>query len=292
MTRTVPALVAALVTASCGAPLMKLPAGPAVPALDAAEALTQATRVCRGVSTITAVVAVRGAVNGRRMRARLLAGLATPASVRLEAPAPFGQPVFIFVAGAHDATLLLPRDGRVLEHGPPDAVLEALTGMSLSPSDLRTTLTGCADISDARDGRQLGEQWRVIQGPIEAYLRRERPAEPWRLVAVVHRNSTSSEWRAEFRDFHNDLPHTIRLISTDRRRFDVTLGLSQLDINAPLEPDAFRVNVPRGTEPITIEELRRSGPLAGTDAAPTSNGPSRFAKRGEMALQGRAVEAR
>src|SRR5947207_1130576 len=126
MTRTVAALAAALLATSCGAPLMKLPSGPAGPASDGTDVVTQATRACRTVSTIKAEVAIRGSVAGRRLRARLLAGLSTPESARLEAPAPFGQPVFIFVARAGDATLMLPRDGRVLEHGRPEAILEAL----------------------------------------------------------------------------------------------------------------------------------------------------------------------
>ena len=269
MTRTVAALAAALLATSCGAPLMKLPSGPAGPASDGTDVVTQATRACRTVSTIKAEVAIRGSVAGRRLRARLLAGLSTPESARLEAPAPFGQPVFIFVARAGDATLLLPRDGRVLEHGRPEAILEALTGMSLTPSDLRTMLTGCAETSAGSAARRFGDEWRVIPGATDVYLRRERLGEPWRIVAVVHHGPARAEWRAEFRDFQNDLPRTIRIRSTDRR-FDLTLGLSQVDINAPLEPDVFRVSLPGGVKPITIEELRRSGPLADTGAGPAS----------------------
>ena len=101
-----------------------------------------------------------------------------------------------------------------------------------------------------------------IPGASDVYLQRERAGEPWRIVAVVHRDAAQVEWRAEFRDFQNDLPRTIRIGSAERRRFDLTLALSQVDINAPLGPDVFRVNLPAGVKPITIEELRRSGPLA------------------------------
>ena len=283
MTRTVTALVAALWAASCGAPLLKLPTGPFGPASDATEAFTQATRACHTVSTITAEIAVRGKVGGRRMRARLLAGLALE-SARLEAPAPFGQPVFIFVARAQDATLLLPRDGRVIEHGRPDAILEALTGISLSPSDLRSTLTGCAEAPGVAAARQVGDEWRVIPGPREVYLRRERPADPWRVLAVVRRQPASAEWRAEFRDFRDDLPRTIHLASADRRRFDLTLALSQVEINTPLGPDVFRVNVPAALKPITIEELQRNGPLADARAPGTwmSDSPGALSHHGKL----------
>ena len=48
-----------------------------------------------------------GSVAGRRIRGRLSAGVAVPASARLEALAPFGPPVFIFVAQRNDAQTVL-----------------------------------------------------------------------------------------------------------------------------------------------------------------------------------------
>src|SRR4051812_16774938 len=170
--------IASLVAASCGAPLMKLPAGPGVAASDAPAALDEATRACRSIQTITAEIAVSGSVGGRRMRGRLLAGLASPASARLEAPAPFGPPAFIFVARGNDATLLLPRDRRVLEHGSPEAVLEAVTGVSMPPAELRTTLTGCADGEATDEARSLGDGWLMIPGRKRLYLRRSKPTDP------------------------------------------------------------------------------------------------------------------
>ena len=121
---------------------MKLPSGPGGPASDAAPALADATRACRAVSTITAEIAGSGSVGGQRFRARLTAGLAPPASARLEAAAPFGAPIFILVANGTDATLLLPHDDNVLEHGKPAEVLEALAGLPLDAAELRRALVG------------------------------------------------------------------------------------------------------------------------------------------------------
>jgi len=257
----------ALLTASCGAPLMKLPKlpGPAAPASDARDALADATKACRAVSSFTAETAASGSVAGRRLRARLLVGLAAPASARIEAAAPFGEPLFFFVSRGGDATLLLPRDRRVLEHGTPRDVLEAVTGIPLSAADLRSTLTGCASADPAR-GQRAGDDWRIVpDGENELYLNRKPPAAEWRLVAVVHRDP-SSEWRAEYRDFQNGMPRTIRLVSRDARRFDLRLELSQVETNVPLGAEAFRVRVPAGTEPITLEDLRQNGPLGRSGA--------------------------
>ena len=51
-------------------------------------------------------------------------------------------------------------------------------------------------------------------------------------------------------------------MSNTPRRFDLRLELSQVDLNVALEPSTFRVKIPAGLEPITLGELRASGPLA------------------------------
>jgi hypothetical protein len=237
-----------------------------MPAPDAAQALAQATAVCHGISTITAEASVAGSAGGRRIsRGRLLLGLAAPASARIEAPAPFGAPVFIFVAVGDDATLLLERDDRVLEHGRPDEVLEALTGVPLDAAALKTTLTGCLPAAlggGAAAGVRFGDEWRVVrEGSTAAYLRRRSDEAPWQLVSVVHDAASSAEWRAEYRDFLNGLPRAVRLSSARSRRFDLRIDLADVEINVPLEAEVFRVRLPVSVDPITLDELRRAGPL-------------------------------
>jgi len=253
-------------SASCAAPLMKLPAGPGAPALDAADALAQATAACRGMKTLTAEIAISGSAGGRRVRGRLLSGVAAPASVRLEALAPFGAPVFIFVAMNDDATLLLPRDNRVLEHGRPGAVLDAVAGVPLDAADLNAVLTGCAPAGSQSRAGALGTDWRVVNvaaGPVayDVYLHRERAASPWRLMALLRHGPTEGNIRVEYRDFLNDLPRSIRLAAADGAKetsFDLTLTLSQIETNAPLGDDVFRLEIPASADPITVDELRRA----------------------------------
>ena len=189
-------LLAAVSAASCGAPLMKLPMGPGEPAPDAAPLLAEATSACRKVSTISAEVAVSGSVQGSRLRGRLLAGLAAPDALYMEAPAPFGAPMFVMGAIGGEATLVLPRDRRVLEHGRPEEILSAIAGVPLSPAELRAALTGCTgdDGLNAGGTRAFGADWRVLDGDPVRYLRRERAQGPWRLVSVVR--SGSDGWRA------------------------------------------------------------------------------------------------
>jgi outer membrane lipoprotein-sorting protein len=251
-------VVVALACSACAPSALKLPAGPGAPAADAREAMAEATNPCQRAQTLSAEVAVSGSVGGERLRGRMLVGVSrsAPPSARLEAVAPFGAPVFIFVARGNDATLLLPRDERVLEHGRPEAVLEAVAGVPLDPTGLRATLTGCAIAADVEEGRAIGDDWRVVpDGPGEDYLHRDPHAAPWRLVAA-----SRPDWRAEYRDFQDGLPHTIRLISADPKRFDLRLSLSQVEINPTFGRDVFSVQIPRSATPITIDELRHARP--------------------------------
>jgi hypothetical protein len=247
---------------SCGASLQKLPSGAGAPAPDAVAALAAATTACRQVSSLTAELAVSGRANGQRLRGRVLAGLAAPASVYLDAVAPFGASLFIYSAQQDDATLLLPRDGRVLRGGEPAAVLEAVTGVPLGAADLRMTLTGCLAAADGT-GRQFGDAWRsVTSADHEAWLHRISSQAQWTLVAVVHRPAGKVGWRVDYADFQNDMPRTVRLLSDDPQRFDLRLALSQVELNAPIGADVFAIKVPASTQPITLDELRGSGPMA------------------------------
>jgi hypothetical protein len=249
---------------ACAPSLMKLPAGPGASASDARQVITEATSTCRGVRTFSAEVGTSGSVGGQGLRGRLLVGLSAPASARIEAVAPFGQPVFIFVARDADATLLLPRDDRVLEHGEPAAVVESLAGVPLDAAGLRATLTGCASVKSPETGRSIGDDWRVVpEGADEIYFKRERSSSAWQLVAVVHAGGSDRNgvaWRAEYRDFQSGLPRSVRLVSRDPSRFDLRFALSQVEVNVTLGAEVFRVDVPRTARPITLQELRDARP--------------------------------
>ena len=238
---------------------MKLPAGPGAPAADAVDALAQATAACRGIRTLTAEVAASGKVSGQRFRARLSVGVAAPASARVEAVAPFGAPYFILAATDEEATLLLPRDERVLEHGKSQDVLDAVAGVPLGAGDLQTVLTGCAPVVAAPEGRELGADWRLLTGADgDALYLHRAGGRPWELAAVLRR-----AWRVEYHDLLNGVPRTMRITSAADRSsasFDLTLALSQVETNVPLGAEVFRVDIPRAAQPITLEDLRHARP--------------------------------
>ena len=107
----------------------------------------------------------------------------------------------------------------------------------------------------------MGADWRgIADAERDLYFHRENGR--WRLVAVRRHESGAREWRADYREFENDFPRSVRLTSMTSSRFDLRLKLSQVEINAPLGADAFEVRVPPTASPITLDELRESGPLA------------------------------
>jgi hypothetical protein len=44
-------------------------------------------------------------------------------------------------------------------------------------------------------------------------------------------------------------------------RVDLTIGISQVETNMTLPPEAFTIDVPPGAMPMTLAQLRAAGPL-------------------------------
>ena len=180
--------------------------------------------------------------------------------MRLEGVAPFGPPAFILVSRAESATLLLPRDEpRVLRGAPPEDILGALTGVALGPADLQAILTGCIVPSPQPvSARQHVNGWASIDlsGGTTLYL---QPAAQnmWTLRAA-----TRAGWRIEYPSWSGGFPQTVRLQSTQTDvNVDLTATLSQIETNKDLEGAAFTVDIPSDADPITLDDLRASGPL-------------------------------
>jgi hypothetical protein len=255
------ALVVASLAAGCATrpARMALPTGPGQPVADPAGVASRAFGRCADVRTLTAEIRVSGRAGRQKLRATLIAGFEAPASLRLEAVAPFGPPGFILAADASAATLLLPRDDRVLTGAAPADILEALAGLSLSPGDLRLVLAGCpASSPSAVSGTTQGTAWTVLDlgAGGTAYLRARGASQE---LAAFVRPGLVAEYPERTA---TGAPVVVRLRGEgDTPSFDVSLRLSQVEVNVAVPSEAFRVNVPASAAPITLEELRQAGPL-------------------------------
>jgi hypothetical protein len=191
----------------------------------------------------------------------VLAGFERPASMRLEGVAPFGPPAFILAARGDTATLLLPRDSRVLRGARADAILGALTGIALAPADLQAILTGCVIAAPQPTGGRLHQNgWASIDLADGATLYLQRAGTAWE-----PRAARRTGWQIEYPEWQAGFPRSVRLRS-DVQAVDVDLsaGVSQIETNVDLAASAWTVDVPADARSMTIEDLRQAGPLRGT----------------------------
>ena len=275
MIRWCPALAGLLVISACAARMPARPDGAATPDPTAPAAFEAATAACTGFRSIEGELALSGRAGGERVRGRVLTGLETGGAVRLEAQAPFGAPFFILAGRNETATLVLPRERRVLKDTAVSAVLERLTGLSLGADDLRLIVSGClvdratpADTGPPSrglcamgcDGRQFPGGWQAVTlGPDRvAYLRivEGRPV----LVAADY-----GPWHVDYSRHAGGFPRLVRVRRagdvTAANAIDITARVEQLEVNTPINPRAWEVEVPSNADPMTLDELRSIAPL-------------------------------
>ena len=251
--------IASLVTISCGrTPEVKLPSGTGSPFPQFAEAYGQATEPCRNLTGLTAVLSMSGRAGRQNLRGRIDAGLAQPDRIALEGVAPFGKPFFVLTAAGGASTLVLPRDGRYLRGAAPADIIEALTGVRIAPNELLIALGGCAFYAGSvTDGRTFADGWAAVDaGSATVWLRMIDGT--WREVAAERGPLT-----IYYDDFANRRAQRLRLVMKPATGAgaDITLRISQLELGKPLDPAVFTLAIPEGAQPLTLDELRRSGPL-------------------------------
>ena len=257
MIRALATLAIVLALSACAARTPPRPAGTAGPDPSAVAAFASATTACRGFRSLSGELSLSGRAAGERIRGRVIAGLETGGSVRLEGVAPFGPPVFILAGTAENATLLLPREHRVLKDTPVAAVLERLTGLALGADDLRLMVSGClADNAAPTEGRKWPGGWQAVTlGPDRvAYLRRQQG----RPVVVA---ADYGPWHVDYAEHLSGYPHVVRVRRTGDATTDVTARVGELEVNTTINPLAFTLEVPSDADPMTLDELRSVAPL-------------------------------
>jgi outer membrane lipoprotein-sorting protein len=243
---------------ACATKRLDLPSGAGAPMADAASAYETAIKECRGVRTLSATLGLSGKAGSTSLRGNVDAGFEAPDKIRLEGRHPLGRPVFILVATGPQATLYLPRANRVLRNVAAAEIVEALVGLPLGPAELRALVSGCGfGAADPAGGRSYAEGWAAVDtaGAI-TYLRQQEGR--WRVAAAA-----KPPLSIVYGDFLSGRASTLRLQSTGKPPANLSVRLSDVNINVTLGSDVFAVEVPPGAGPLTLDELRRSGPLGG-----------------------------
>ena len=194
-------------------------------------------------------------------RTRMRAAAERPGFLRIEALAPFGAPVFVFVARDDRATLLLPRDRQVVREARPAEVLYALTGLALDPGDVQALLTGCMEpeaVATAARRHRDGSVAVELQGGATAFVRDPGGGQ---VIAAGRRGDLTVEYAEHVRG----LPRRLRIqVEGPRGGTDLTASLSRVSMNIELHPAAFTVEVPPRYTPVTLAGLRGASPLEET----------------------------
>lgn len=247
----------ALTLSACAARAPSRPAGTPGPDPTAVDAFTRATTACRGFRSLTGELSLSGRAAGERIRGRVIAGLESGGSVRLEGVAPFGPPVFILAGKAETATLLLPRERRVLKDTAVSAVLERLTGLAFGADDLRLMVSGClADNAAPTDGQQWPGGWQAVRLGADrvAYVRvvQGQPV----VVAADY-----GPWHVDYSGHVSGYPRVVRVRRAGDATTDITARVGELEVNTTINPLAFTLDVPADADPMTLDELRSVAPL-------------------------------
>lgn len=241
---------------SCAGAILKLPTGPGEPLPRFDSVFAEATANCRDVRTMTAEIGLAGRVGRGRFRGRAIIGLAQPGSLRLEAVAPFGAPFFVLVATPKGATLLLPREERVINDTPASAILKTLTGVAMDPGDVLALLSGCVVPNPVpTGGRSYGSKWMVVdlEGGATVFLQSSSGSP--RVVAARREDLT-----AQYGLFDTPVARRIHVrvgnAASSEGVADLVATLSQVETNVSIDPAAFTVRVPDTATSITLDELR------------------------------------
>lgn len=243
---------------SCAARTPPRPVGTPTPDPTAADAFATATASCKGFRSIEGELSLSGRAGGERVRGRILTGLESGGAVRLEAVAPFGAPFFILAGRNERATLVLPREGRVLKDTAVADVLERITGLAFGADDLRLILSGClSDQAAPADGRQWGGGWKAVTiGPDRVAYLRIQNGQPV-LTAADY-----GAWHVDYSGHAAGFPRIVRVRRAGDTAIDITARVEQLEVNTQINPLAWVVDVPSDADPMTLDELRSIAPLA------------------------------
>lgn len=251
---------------ACGVPKpITLPSDPGGPFPDFASVHPQISSACAGVRTLRGELALSGRAGTEGVRGTVHVGFERPSSMRLEGVAPFGPPVFILAGRGDSATLVLQREERIIRNERPEAILEALTGVSLGPADLLAAFTGCVLPAPRPVAGRVhsGDVASIdIESDDQGQTRRatlflKRSGSRWQLYAARR-----DRWQMEYAFGTGMFPQSVRLVSLSPDvAVNIAAALAGIETNVDIDPAAFAVQEQKNLQPLTLEELRQAGPL-------------------------------
>jgi hypothetical protein len=169
-----------------------------------------------------------------------------------------GRPRFTLTGTRDDATLYL-HDDRRLVRAPAAAIVEALIGTPIGPEEWLAFVTGCVTRShDMTDASRVGKLLRITTAEGRVYLRQQGGA--WKVRGgEVLGLIVDYEWR------DSSFPTILRARSAPGGTVETRLSLeaAQFRVNDTVPAELFIApKAAAGAAPMTLEELRETGPLS------------------------------
>jgi hypothetical protein len=263
-------LAIALAAGACATRLYEPPTGPGVPLAEAATVWRNVTQSCRNANRFVVEIHVDGWAGLGDSRQRLPdvpmhAALTRDDDIYLEVPAP-GKSVVQMAGRAGQSVFLLPREDRVLRAASRD-IVDRLIGLRWGARDLLNVLSGCVTTPSGEfSGTVYGTRASIELGDdARAFIRQQSGR--WQLEAADR-----DGFRLEYREYAGAFPSVVRVssVAASATPLRLTFRIAQHQVNIPLEPSTFTLEVPSGFLPMTLEELRSVKPLReGKDREPS-----------------------
>ena len=248
-----------LTLAACSTRTIQLPQAEGTLALtETVRTYAEVARRCADVNGWTAEMTVAGAIDGRRVRAHLLAAFSPPI-VRLESFTRSGVPPFVFLSNGKQTVVRVP-GSQTLQTADQRDVMQAFVGVPMAADLFGRTLAACEFPAGSRDMRMIGSQWaRFPLAGGSIYVHRANAAAPWRLVTIFHPGETLHwNWRIDYHDVSDGFPMRAHLITADGR-VDLQFRLARVDTMFVRGSDdaRFQVDMPANAPPLQPNQMRQ-----------------------------------
>ena len=258
------ALLCAAALPACATRGFVVPVGPGTPALDMVDVWQEATRACRDASVFTATIHLKGRAgpdHGAIPGVLLGVALTRNDDIWINATKflVFGG-VFTLAGHRDAATLWLTHDNRVVT-APAADIVEALTGLRVTPREFMALMAGCVVADGApAGGARIGETLVTSIGPARVFL--QRAGASWRVVY-----GTRPDVTVEYTKFSGEWPSKVHVTSPPDAvdPFDLPLDIEDVNVSVTLAPEKFHVNPRTDAMPMSLAELKASGPLGKKD---------------------------
>ncbi len=251
-----------LAAAGCAPNLVTMPAGAGAPAPDAPATWAAARADCEAVRLFSAALHISGRVARSRIRGggSVDAAFTADNRLRLEAVGPFNRRVFVVGGTADAATIVFyADDGAHVLTAPAADILEAVAGLRWTPREMLDVVDGCLVADGSFAGARRFDGTLAVDTPDGTALLRETDGR-WRIIGGQRGDIVVTYDR-----FGNGRPGWVHLESTPARvpAVSLSMDLTLFGINLDVPASAFHVEPPPGAAPMTLADLRASGPLGG-----------------------------